>query len=133
MRMYSSQRNMYGWAPRWWTKRARVGRVTRTIGDLFMAVRDIAAIGATGHQGGLARAIMADDTGAFAARAVTRRPDSEPARKLAKLGAEVVQADLGDEPSLHAAFAGAYGAYVVTDFFGAVPGGSSSPAEEGQI
>jgi uncharacterized protein YbjT (DUF2867 family) len=47
-------------------------------GSLFMAVRGIAVIGATGRQGGgLARAILADDTGAFAVRAVTRHPGSE--------------------------------------------------------
>jgi uncharacterized protein YbjT (DUF2867 family) len=103
-------------------------------GDLFMAVRDIAIIGATGRQGGgLARAILADDTGAFAVRAVTRHPGSERARHLAKLGAEVVEADLDDEPSLRAAFAGAYGAYVVTDFFADIAGLPSSPAEQGQI
>jgi len=99
-----------------------------------MAVRDIAVIGATGHQGGgLARAILAGDSGAFAVRAVTRHPGSERARQLAKRGAQVVQADLDDEPSLHAAFAGAYGAYVVTDFFADIAGQPSSPAEQGQI
>jgi len=88
-----------------------------------MTVREIAVIRATGHQGGgLARAILADDTGAFAVRAVTLDPGSERARQLAKLGAQVVQADLDDERSLHAAFAGAYGAYVVTDFFADIAG-----------
>ena len=77
-----------------------VGRVARAFssdGSAFMAVRDIAVIGATGHQGGgLARAILAGDTGAFAVRAVTRHPGSERARQLAKRGAQVVQADLDD-------------------------------------
>jgi uncharacterized protein YbjT (DUF2867 family) len=100
-----------------------------------MAVRDIAIIGATGQQGGgLARAILADGDGEFAVRAVTRHPGSESARRLAKLGAEVVEADLDDERSLHAAFAGAYGAYVVTDFFAAdIAGQPPLPAEQGQI
>ena len=103
-------------------------------GTVKRPMRDIAVIGATGHQGGgLARAILADDTGAFAVRAVARHPGSERARRLAELGAEVVQADLDDEPSLHAAFAGAYGAYVVTDFFADIAGQPSSPAEQGQI
>ena len=117
--MDPGQRNMYGRAARWWTE--------------SMAVRDIAIIGATGQQGGgLARAILADDTGAFAVRAVTRHPGSERARHLRKLGAEVVEADLDDEQSLRAAFAGAYGAYVVTDFFADIAGQPPSPAEQGQ-
>jgi uncharacterized protein YbjT (DUF2867 family) len=78
----------------------------------------IAVIGATGAQGGgLVRSIAADRAGAFAARAVTRKPDSEKAKALAKLGVEVVAADLDDESSLRRAFAGAHGAYCVTNFW----------------
>ncbi|MGD8815610.1 MAG: NmrA/HSCARG family protein [Acidobacteriota bacterium] len=78
----------------------------------------IAVIGATGAQGGgLVRAILDDDSGEFAARAITRNPDSEKARALAKAGAEVVQADLDDIDSLRRAFEGAYGAYCVTNFW----------------
>jgi uncharacterized protein YbjT (DUF2867 family) len=70
----------------------------------------IAVLGATGAQGGgLARAILADPEGGFTVRALTRNPDSEAARALAAGGAEVVAADLDDEASLTAAFAGAYG------------------------
>ena len=83
--------------------------------------RIIAIIGATGQQGGgLARAILADPGTGFAARALTRNPGSERARALAALGADVVEADLDDEASLRAAFDGAYGAYVVTDYFAAI-------------
>ncbi|MCW8872849.1 MAG: NmrA family NAD(P)-binding protein, partial [Xanthomonadales bacterium] len=78
----------------------------------------IAVVGATGAQGGgLARAILENTEGEFAVRALTRNPDSDKARELAELGAEVVQADLDDEASLHAAFADAYGAYCVTNFW----------------
>ena len=78
----------------------------------------IAVVGATGAQGGgLVRAIMADTGGAFTARALTRNPDSEKARELAALGAEVVQADVDDPASLEAAFEGAYGAFCVTFFW----------------
>lgn len=57
--------------------------------------RVIAVVGATGAQGGgLARAILDDPDGGFACRALTRNPASAPARALAELGAEVVQADL---------------------------------------
>ena len=78
----------------------------------------IAVVGATGAQGGgLVRAILADRSGSFAARAITRKPDSEKARALAALGAEVVAGDADDAPSLDRAFAGAYGAYCVTNFW----------------
>ena len=76
----------------------------------------IAVIGATGAQGGgLARAILADPNGGFAARAITRKPDS--AAALAERGAEVVQADLDDPASLRRAFAGCYGAFCLTNFW----------------
>jgi uncharacterized protein YbjT (DUF2867 family) len=78
----------------------------------------IAVVGATGQQGsGLVRAILADPSGGFAARAITRDPDSERALALARLGAEVVAGDVDDEESLTKAFAGAYGAYCVTFFW----------------
>lgn len=78
----------------------------------------IAVVGATGAQGGgLARAILDDPDGGFACRAVTRKPTSDAARALADRGAEVVQADLDDLDSVTAAFAGAHGAYCMTNFF----------------
>ena len=78
----------------------------------------IAVVGATGQQGsGLVKAILADPSGGFAARAITRDPNSEKARELARLGAEVVAGDVDDEESLKRAFAGAYGAYCVTFFW----------------
>lgn len=78
----------------------------------------IAVVGATGAQGGgLVRAILDDPQRRFAARAITRRPDSDAARDLADRGAEVVAADLDDPASLERAFAGAHGAYCVTFFW----------------
>lgn len=78
----------------------------------------IAVIGATGAQGGgLVRAILADPSGGFAARAVTRKVDSDKAKALAAQGVEVAAADLDDEKSLEKAFAGAYGVYAVTNFW----------------
>jgi uncharacterized protein YbjT (DUF2867 family) len=78
----------------------------------------IAVVGATGAQGGgLLRAILADPDGPFTARALTRNAGSDPARALASQGAEVIEADLDDEISLRKAFDGAYGAYVVTNFW----------------
>lgn len=78
----------------------------------------IAVVGATGMQGGgLVRAIAGDQGGAFAARALTRKADSDKAKALGGLGAEVVAADLDDVESLKRAFAGAYGAFCVTNFW----------------
>ena len=78
----------------------------------------IAVIGATGAQGGgLVRAICADSSGEYAARAITRDPNSDKARAIAELGAHVVGADLDDEASLKAAFEGAHGAFCVTNFW----------------
>jgi uncharacterized protein YbjT (DUF2867 family) len=78
----------------------------------------IAVVGATGMQGGgLVRAILAEKGGEFSARALTRKTGSEKAKELAKLGAEVVAADLDDVGSLKRAFAGAYGAFCVTNFW----------------
>jgi uncharacterized protein YbjT (DUF2867 family) len=78
----------------------------------------IAVVGATGAQGGgLVRAILADRSGQFAVRALTRDAGSDRAKELAAQGVDVVEADLDDEASLRKAFAGAYGAYVVTNFW----------------
>lgn len=78
----------------------------------------IAVLGATGAQGGgLVRAILADPSGGFAARAITRDVNSDKARELAALGAEVVAADVDDPESLKKAFSGAFGAYCVTFFW----------------
>jgi uncharacterized protein YbjT (DUF2867 family) len=78
----------------------------------------IAVIGATGAQGGgLVRAIQEDKTGEFAARAITRHPESEKAQALKAAGIEVVQADADDEASLERAFAGAYGVFALTNFW----------------
>jgi uncharacterized protein YbjT (DUF2867 family) len=82
------------------------------------AKKIIAVVGATGAQGGgLARAILADPQGGFAVRALTRKVDGERARALAAAGAEVVATDIDDGASVAQAFAGAYGAYAVTNFW----------------
>jgi uncharacterized protein YbjT (DUF2867 family) len=78
----------------------------------------IAVLGSTGAQGGgVARAILADKSGGFAVRAITRKPDSEKAGALKSAGAEVVQADLDDVNSLRRAFEGAHGAFCVTNYW----------------
>src|ERR1700694_5689754 len=70
----------------------------------------IAVIGATGQQGGgVVRALQA--RGQFKVRALTRNPDKH--RELAE---EVVEADLGKPETLKAAFEGAHGVFLVTNF-----------------
>lgn len=83
-----------------------------------MAKKLITVVGATGAQGGgLARAILAEPSGEFAVRAVTRKPTGEAARALAAAGAEVVAADSDDAASLRRAFEGAYGAFCLTNYW----------------
>ena len=70
----------------------------------------IAVIGATGQQGGgVVRALQA--SGQFKVRALTRDPDKQ--RELAE---EVVEADLDEPETLKAAFEGAHGVFLVTNF-----------------
>jgi len=78
----------------------------------------IAVVGATGAQGGgLVRAILGDRNAPFRVRALTRDVNSDKARALAALGAEIVAADIDDSGSLTRAFAGAHGVYCVTFFW----------------
>jgi uncharacterized protein YbjT (DUF2867 family) len=73
--------------------------------------RVVAVTGATGRQGGAVTARLLAD--GWRVRALTRRPQSKAARRLAGLGAEVVGADLADRASLVRAFRGASGVYSV--------------------
>lgn len=78
----------------------------------------IAVVGATGAQGGgLVKSILADSDGPFAARALTRNPNSDAAKALAQQGVEIVQADLDDADSLTKAFAGCHGVFALTNFW----------------
>jgi uncharacterized protein YbjT (DUF2867 family) len=78
----------------------------------------IAVLGATGAQGGgLVRSILNDKSGEFMARALTRDVNSDKAKALAALGAEVAAVDIDNEESLRKAFDGAYGVYAVTFFW----------------
>jgi uncharacterized protein YbjT (DUF2867 family) len=71
----------------------------------------IAVVGATGQQGGaVARAVQA--SGQFKVRALTRNPGKH--RDLAE---EVVEADLDRPETLKAAFEGAHGVFLVTNFW----------------
>ncbi len=82
------------------------------------AKKIITVFGATGAQGGgLVRAIASDPNSEFAVRAVTREPNSDKAKVLTALGAEVVYGDLADAASVHKALEGAYGAFFVTFYW----------------
>ena len=71
----------------------------------------IAVIGATGQQGGaVVRALQAQ--GQFTVRALTRHPG-----KHRGLADEVVEADLDRPETLKAAFEGAHGVFLVTNFW----------------
>ena len=78
----------------------------------------IVVYGATGAQGGgVARAILGDPGSEFSVRAVTRDVNSDKAKELASLGAEVVSGDVDDVQSIKSVLEGAYGAYFVTFFW----------------
>jgi uncharacterized protein YbjT (DUF2867 family) len=78
----------------------------------------IAVVGATGAQGGgLVRAIQADRSSGLTVRAITRSPQSEKAQALRAAGAEVVAGDADKPETLGAAFEGAYGAFLVTNYW----------------
>jgi uncharacterized protein YbjT (DUF2867 family) len=78
----------------------------------------ITIFGATGAQGGgLAHAILQDKNSDFAVRAVSRDINSDKAKELAQLGAELVAADIDDRQSVENALRGAYGAFFVTFFW----------------
>ena len=64
----------------------------------------ILVVGATGRQGGaVARELLQRG---YQVRGLTRNPDSDRARAVAELGAEMVRGDLGDPASLDRAVAG---------------------------
>ena len=71
----------------------------------------ILVTGATGQQGGaVARELLARKQ---AVRAMTRKPESDAANALGRLGAEVVKGDLDDPESLKRAIRGAWGVFAV--------------------
>lgn len=86
----------------------------------------VLVIGATGKQGGaVTRSLLGKG---HAVRALTRSPDSEEARALREMGAEVVQGDLTDPGSLDRAARGADALFGVT-----VPhGGAEAEVAQGQ-
>jgi len=71
----------------------------------------ILVTGATGQQGGaVARELL---SAGYKVRAMTRKPESEQARELTKLGAEVVKGDFDDPDSVRNAVKGAWGVFAM--------------------
>ena len=86
----------------------------------------IVVAGATGNQGGaVVRHLLAQG---FGVRALTRQPRSERAARLQAAGAEIVQGDFLERPSLMQALEGAYGAFSVQS---RVPGGTEVEVMQG--
>ena len=77
--------------------------------------KTILVTGATGTQGGaVARELMKRG---YSVRGLTRNPDSDRARALSDLGADMVRGDYNDAASLAAAMSGIHGVFAVTDFW----------------
>ena len=76
----------------------------------------IAVVGATGRQGSATVNALLDR--GLAVRGLTRHVDSDAAKRLAWLGAEVVEADLADPASIRRAFEGSAAAFAMTSFLG---------------
>ncbi len=71
--------------------------------------KTVLVLGATGHQGGaVARELLSKG---FRVKAVTRKPGSDAARELSKLGAHVVNADISNSMTMSEALAGAWGVF----------------------
>lgn len=82
----------------------------------------ITVVGASSKQGrSVAEALL--DSGRYRVRALTRRRDSEPARALARKGAEIVVAplELGHQARLTEAMKGSVGAFLMTPPITKVP------------
>ncbi|KAG9785594.1 hypothetical protein KCU88_g2469, partial [Aureobasidium melanogenum] len=76
----------------------------------------IAVVGATGNQGGsVARTFLSLPH--WHVRCLTRSPASQASQTLRDLGAEIVQADLGDISSLRRAFSNVHAIFLNTDFW----------------
>ena len=75
----------------------------------------IAVLGATGNQGGQVAPALLE--AGWPVRAITRHPESPRAKALATLGAQLIEADMGDVDTLIRAFDGACGIFSVQNFW----------------
>lgn len=77
----------------------------------------ILVVGATGNQGGAVVDHLLAADGAFDVRGLTRTPDSEAARALARRGVDVRQGDLNDERTLRSPLDGVDAVVLVTNIW----------------
>jgi len=77
----------------------------------------IAVCGATGNQGGSVAKLLLQSPDKYTVRALTRDPQSPAAQNLARLGAEVVKADLTVPSDVTEALKGCWGVFGVTNFY----------------
>lgn len=90
--------------------------------------RLVLVTGATGQQGGaVAKELLKKG---FAVKAMTRKPESENAKALAALGAEIVFGDLNDAASLESALKGAWGVFAIQNTWEA---GVEAEEEQGKL
>ncbi len=73
--------------------------------------KTILVTGATGQQGGAVAAELLSH--GFTVHAMTRKPESDKARELAKRGARIITGDLDNPASLEAALKGVWGVFAV--------------------
>jgi len=76
----------------------------------------VTVFGATGSQGNSVVSALLQH--GYKVRAVTRNPDGEKAKALKATGADVVKGDLNDAATIETAVQGAYGVFLVTDYWG---------------
>ncbi|KAM5536537.1 hypothetical protein V8D89_009814 [Ganoderma adspersum] len=80
-------------------------------------VKLIAVCGATGNQGGSVARLLLQHPDEYRTRVLTRNPQSPASQELARLGAEVVKADLTIRSDVHAALRDCWGVFGVTNFY----------------
>nr|WDY78973.1 NmrA [Ganoderma lucidum] len=77
----------------------------------------VAVCGATGNQGGSVARLLLQHPDEYRTRVLTRNPQSPASQELARLGAEVVKADLTIPSEVWAALRGCWGVFGVTNFY----------------
>lgn len=77
----------------------------------------VLVVGATGNQGGTVVNHLLGADEEFNVRGLTRRPDTEPARALAKRGVDVKRGDLNEKQTLRSAVNGADAVVIVTNIW----------------
>jgi len=98
---------------------AKKRKLSEHLGKNNKMVRKIAITGATGNQGGSVARYLLGFPEEYSVRCLTRDPESDAAKALAKLGAEVVRADLTVPLTLDHVLDGCWGVFGVTNFYDA--------------